>query len=75
MPYISGLEVIALLRKTQKLPPSILIPAFGGDDVRPQASEMGVAAVFSKPFEVTHLLAKVREILSGPASAGYRSEV
>jgi DNA-binding response OmpR family regulator len=63
-----------MLQRTQKLPPIILITAFGDAEVHQQASELGVAAILDKPFEVAELLAKVREVLAHPEHFAHKRE-
>lgn len=63
MPYLNALEVFSRLSGSGKLPPSILITAFGEREVHLEAERLGVAAVFDKPFEIPDLLTKVTEIL------------
>ena len=63
MPGITGLEVLEDVRHCgTECPPVILITAFGDRDTHMRACELGVAAVFDKPFEFGDLLAKAREL-------------
>jgi len=58
------LETIEEIQQLERLPPIILITAFGDRDTRTRAGELGVAAVFDKPFEFDDLMAKARELVS-----------
>jgi DNA-binding response OmpR family regulator len=40
----------------------ILITAFGDEETHAEASRLGVAAMFNKPFDVDELLGKVQEL-------------
>lgn len=62
MPGYSGLDVIKGLRNVDRLPPTILITAFGDEENHRQAEEIGVL-LLDKPFEIDELLARVREVL------------
>lgn len=64
MPWISGLQVFKGLRSKRALPPVILITAFGDEETHQQARNIGVAAIYDKPFDIDVLLNKVEEILS-----------
>ena len=64
MPGITGLEVLEDVRHCgTECPPVILVTAFGDRDTHMRACELGVAAVFDKPFEFDDLLGKARELV------------
>lgn len=63
MPGISGLSIVKGLRDCEGFPPVILITAFGSEETHAAARELGVAAMFDKPFDLEDLLAVVRRIL------------
>jgi len=63
MPGVTALEVVEGVQQYGGLPPIILITAFGDRDTHMRACELGVAAVFDKPFEFDDLLAKARELV------------
>jgi DNA-binding response OmpR family regulator len=65
MPMQSGLEALAVVRVAGINVPFLLITAFGGDDVRASASELG-AEVLDKPFAAADLLAHVRRLCDLP---------
>jgi len=66
MPMQSGLEALTVVRVAGIKVPFLLITAFGGDDVRASAAELG-AEVLDKPFAAADLLAHVRRICRLPA--------
>jgi len=64
MPGITGLEVLESIRQSvEKLPPVILITAFGDKETHAKAHRLGAVAVFDKPFEIDDLICKVRTIM------------
>jgi CheY-like chemotaxis protein len=64
MPGVTGLSVLAGLHEMPHAPPVILITAFGDDATHQQARELGAAAIFDKPFDVSELILKARQILA-----------
>lgn len=62
MPGVFGLSVAEGVRDDPDFPPTILITAFGDEETHEAARQCGVAAMFDKPFEISDLLAKVREV-------------
>ncbi len=68
MPKVNGMRILAGLRQLPRLPPMILITAFGDEYLHREASELGAAAVLDKPFEIEALLAEIRKII--PADRG-----
>ena len=63
MPGLSGLEVLAGLRKRDKVTPVILITAFGDQVTHDEANELGASAVIDKPFDIDELRATIRRII------------
>lgn len=61
MPVLNGLDALNLVRMSGVQVPFLLITAFGGDDVRASARELG-ADVLDKPFAAADLLARVRRM-------------
>ncbi|MEO8876805.1 MAG: response regulator [Polyangiaceae bacterium] len=55
MPECSGMQILAALRAAQWTTPVILITAFGDDALHREATRLGAAAVFDKPFDVDDL--------------------
>lgn len=68
MPGVTGMEVLEGLADCNDLPPIILITAFGDPKTHAEAKRLGAAAIFDKPFEISKLLEKVRQIIPLPES-------
>lgn len=60
MPGLSGLDVLAALRCTHWTTPVVLITAFGDEETRAEARELGAAAVLDKPLDPEALRSAVR---------------
>jgi len=63
LPGMSGLELLAELRRRGCASPLILITAYDSANVREQAGRLGVAAYMTKPFHGAELLAAIRAAL------------
>lgn len=63
MPGSSGLAVLAWLRRTDWATPVILMTAFGDSETVTEATAMGAARVFSKPFDTAELVAAALSLL------------
>jgi two-component system, response regulator, stage 0 sporulation protein F len=63
MPGIDGNRAIESLAHDHKLPPFILITAFGNPSLHSRARELGAVAVLDKPFEIGELLILVNRVL------------
>ncbi len=63
MPFLSGLELLDLVREAALRIPVILISAFGDIETRSEAAKRNAAAFFSKPFDVDELCLAVRSNL------------
>jgi CheY-like chemotaxis protein len=59
MPGLSGLDVLAALRCSNRKTPVVLITAFGNDTIRAEARELGAAAILDKPLDPDALKAAV----------------
>ena len=68
MPGVTALEVFEGVQHWGGLPPIILVTAFGDEETHMQACELGVAAVFDKPFDLDGLLAKAHELVPSRSS-------
>jgi DNA-binding NtrC family response regulator len=55
MPGVSGLDVLATLRREDWSTPVILMTAFGDLETRAEARRLGAKALFDKPFDVDDL--------------------
>jgi len=58
---IDGLELIRRLK--EKRIPSILMTAYGTEEVREEAKKLGVKAYFEKPFSLVEFIKRIKEIL------------
>jgi DNA-binding response OmpR family regulator len=63
MPGLTGLNVLAELRKDDCTVPVILITAFGDAPTHAEAHRLGAVAVFDKPFDVDEFRMFVRQLL------------
>ncbi|WP_118168438.1 response regulator [Nostoc sphaeroides] len=66
MPLVSGLEMIQMIRKEEKLKgiPIILLTAKADEETRIEGTEHGADAYLAKPFNDRELLAEVRNLLA-----------
>ncbi|WP_375502864.1 response regulator [uncultured Nostoc sp.] len=66
MPLVSGLEMIQMIRKEEKLKgiPLILLTAKADEETRIEGTEHGADAYLAKPFNDRELLAEVRNLLA-----------
>jgi DNA-binding response OmpR family regulator len=62
MPLITGLAILRGLRAAHCATPVILMTAFGDDEVRREAAELG-AVLLDKPFAMAELRAQALELL------------
>lgn len=64
MPGLDGLSVLRIAAGLtgDRMPPVIVITAFGDEDLYAEARRSGAAAVLDKPFRLDDLIAKIREI-------------
>jgi len=58
---IDGLELIRRLKERRI--PSILMTAYGTEEVREEAKKLGVKAYFEKPFSLVEFIKRIKEIL------------
>jgi DNA-binding response OmpR family regulator len=61
MPRLGGLDVLAVLRCAAWRTPVVLMTAFGEEETRAEARELGAAAVLEKPFAIDALRETVRD--------------
>ena len=66
MPQVSGLDLIAMVRKDLQLSgtPMILLTAKANEETRIEGTEIGADAYLAKPFNDRELLAEVRNLLA-----------
>jgi CheY-like chemotaxis protein len=65
MPGLSGLDMLAALRASHWMTPVVLITAYGREDTRAEALELGATAVLDKPFDPGQLRNAVASAASG----------
>ena len=63
MPGMDGLSLVAEMRRRECRVPCILISAYLNDDVRSQATHLGVARVLEKPVDVSALRRALEDFL------------
>ncbi len=63
MPGVTGLEVLEGIHEAEWFVPMILITAFGNEEVHRQAEELGAAGMLDKPFEISDLIERIRQVL------------
>lgn len=61
MPVISGLELIASIKKLKPSQPILVITGFADDEEKQTALQLGAAAVLEKPLDIEQLLAHIEE--------------
>jgi DNA-binding response OmpR family regulator len=64
MPWLSGLDVMAVLKAASWHTPVILITAFGDEETHLEGRDLGAAAVLDKPFEMEALTTVLRDVLA-----------
>lgn len=64
MPGATALEILEAMRECEGIPPIILITAFPSRDTQAAALQLGVAAIFDKPFQIEDLIATTEELLA-----------
>ena len=65
-PGMSGLELLAFLRRTHPEVPVIVITAFGGGAVAEEAFARGASRYLEKPFRIKDLVAALRTVTAWP---------
>jgi len=64
MPGWSGLAALEKLSQDPKVPPVVVITAFGSDEVHERAERAGAAAVLDKPFDIPDLTSLGRRVIA-----------
>ena len=67
LPGLSGLEVLANLRRWDGRTPFVVITAFGDDETHHRAYRLGAAAVLDKPFDLDELRRVIRQLVPMPS--------
>ena len=64
MPYVSGLEIVAIVRKkTNKRIPIIMLSAMEQEKVVMEAFELGADDYITKPFSLNELAIRVKRLM------------
>lgn len=70
MPKMNGLELLQHVRQISPKTKTILVTAYGSDDVWERARQLDISRGLSKPVKINELLATVKELLAQtPASS------
>jgi DNA-binding NtrC family response regulator len=69
MPGLSGMNVLAGLRKADWATPVLLITAFGDQETHQEAHRLGAVGVFDKPFDLDDFRTAVVNLIGGPRKA------
>lgn len=64
IPGWTGLEILGFLRETASPVPTIIITAFGSEELHEAAQRLGALAVFDKPFDLRAFQRCVRSLLA-----------
>jgi DNA-binding response OmpR family regulator len=65
MPYVSGLEIVSIVRKkTDKRIPIIILSAMEQEKVVMEAFELGADDYITKPFSLNELAIRVKRLVS-----------
>lgn len=65
MPYVSGLEIVAIIRKkNNKRIPIIMLSAMEQEKVVMEAFELGADDYITKPFSLNELAIRVKRLMS-----------
>lgn len=65
MPYVTGLEIVAIVRKkTSKKIPIIILSAMEQEKVVMEAFELGADDYITKPFSLNELAIRVKRLIS-----------
>lgn len=63
MPFVSGLELLESVRKSEKDTAIVLCSALKSHNTMAKAFEIGANGFIAKPFESNHLINEIREII------------
>lgn len=63
MPFVSGLELLESVRKSEKDTAIVLCSALKSHNAMAKAFEIGANGFIAKPFESNHLITEIREII------------
>lgn len=69
MPYMNGLEFLQKATKINKLPPTIILTAYGSLSSAREAMQLGATDYLTKPFDLNEVVRVVKENLKEPLEA------
>ncbi|HXJ34533.1 MAG TPA: response regulator [Candidatus Eisenbacteria bacterium] len=64
MPWLSGMDVMAVLNAAAWRTPVVLITAFGDEETHAEGRALGAAVMIDKPFEMETLTSALSRLLS-----------
>jgi DNA-binding response OmpR family regulator len=67
MPGLDGPQTLAELRKLDVAAPCCFMSGFAGEYSDDDLQGLGAAAFFAKPFKLTELAGRLRQVAQGPA--------
>ncbi len=65
MPGMDGLHLLAEIKQRRPDLPVVMVTAYGDDDRRRRASELGAFEFVTKPVDFDHLKSQIRELSTG----------
>ena len=68
MPGMDGLELLGEIRRVRPDLPVLMVTAYGDDDRKRRADELGAAAFFSKPVDFEQLKQHLLRLMPGDRS-------
>jgi CheY-like chemotaxis protein len=71
MPGMNGLDLLSRVRHDRPLMPTILITAYGSDEVAAESRRLQTTRYFTKPFRIEDFLQAVQEALVDPVPEPY----
>ena len=69
LPGMNGIELMSAVHKARRTMPSILITAYGSNDVIASARKAGAVGCFSKPFKIEDIKQCLKKALEGSSGA------
>jgi len=69
LPGMNGIELMSAVRRQRRSMPSILITAYGSNDVIASATKAGAVGCFSKPFKIEDIKQCLKKALYGDSGA------
>jgi len=75
MPGMNGLDLLSRVRHDRPLMPTILITAYGSDEVAAESRRLQTTRYFTKPFRIADFLQAVQEALVAPVPEPYLSTI